>query len=169
MNIETRQNLGGQFAFWGAHPLPPSPMIYEPNYMPHWEPDQHCFGQLSRFSVRMEQKKIARTQLHKSQTTDYGRPSQRASKHLDNQSTLLVGLFLRSTYWTLLPLLPIKHTTNITSTDDSQTGQLVYWTTRGYHRRLCVLSCHSFGGICETASCPVCEMAYPRVVQLPVL
>jgi len=30
-----------------------------------------------------------------------------------------------------------------------------YWTTRGCHRRLCVLSFHSFAGICET-----------RVVQL---
>ena len=30
-----------------------------------------------------------------------------------------------------------------------------YWTTRGCHRRLCVLSFRSFGGICETASCPV--------------
>ena len=53
-----------------------------------------------------------------------------------------------------------------------------YWTTRGCHRRLCVLSFRSFGGICETASCPVrdlsivrelaiCKLAYPRVVQLP--
>ena len=40
-------------------------------------------------------------------------------------------------------------------------------TTRGCHRRLCVLSFRSFGGICETASCPVRELAYPRVVQLP--
>jgi len=30
-----------------------------------------------------------------------------------------------------------------------------YWTSRGCHRRLCVLSFRSFGGICETASCPI--------------
>jgi len=63
-----------------------------------------------------------------------------------------------------------------------------YRATRGCHRRLCVLSFRSFGGICETATCPVHEMtsarvdqsarcpvrqlairklAYPRVVQLP--
>jgi len=30
-----------------------------------------------------------------------------------------------------------------------------YWTTRGSHQRLCMLSFRSFGGICETASCPV--------------
>ena len=51
-----------------------------------------------------------------------------------------------------------------------------YWTTRGYHRRLCVLSFRSFGGICETASCPVRELSIlpeggirelssPRLVQ----
>ena len=67
--------------------------------------------------------------------------------------------------------------------DNSHTGQVADWTTRGCHRRLCVLSFGSFGGICETASCPVrdlcsprvdqsarCpvrELAYPRVVQLP--
>jgi len=50
----------------------------------------------------------------------------------------------------------------------SRTRQLAYWTTRGCHRRLYVLSFHSFGGICETASCPVRELAYPRVVQLPL-
>jgi len=49
-----------------------------------------------------------------------------------------------------------------------------YWTTRGCHGRLCVLSFRSFGGICETASCPVRELAirelaYPRVVQLPTI
>jgi len=39
--------------------------------------------------------------------------------------------------------------------DNSRTGQVADWTTRGCHRRLCVLSFRSFGGICETASCPV--------------
>jgi len=34
-----------------------------------------------------------------------------------------------------------------------------YWTTRGCHRRLCVLSFPSFGCICETASCPVTPTA----------
>jgi len=33
--------------------------------------------------------------------------------------------------------------------------QLADWTTRGRHRQLCVLSFRSFGGIRETASCPV--------------
>jgi len=61
----------------------------------------------------------------------------------------------------------------------------VDWTTCGCHQRLCMLSFRSFGGICETASCPVreltsprdvqsrelaiCKLAYPRVVQLPDL
>jgi len=39
--------------------------------------------------------------------------------------------------------------------DDSRTGQLAYWTTLRCQRRLCVLSFRSYGGICETASCPV--------------
>ena len=48
------------------------------------------------------------------------------------------------------------------------TGQLADWTTRGCHRRLCVLSFRSFGGICETASCPLChfpvrELTKPRL------
>jgi len=34
-----------------------------------------------------------------------------------------------------------------------------YWTTRGCRRRLCVLSFRSFGGICESASRPVRELA----------
>ena len=56
--------------------------------------------------------------------------------------------------------------------DNSRIRQLADWTTRGCHRRLCVLSFRSFGGICESASCPVRELAirelaYPRVVQLP--
>jgi len=38
-----------------------------------------------------------------------------------------------------------------------------YWTTRGCHRRLCVLSFRSFGGICETASYPVRDLSSPRV------
>jgi len=38
-----------------------------------------------------------------------------------------------------------------------------YWTTRGCHRRLCVLSFRSFGGICETANCPVRDLSSPRV------
>jgi len=51
--------------------------------------------------------------------------------------------------------------------DNSRTGQVVDWTTRGCHGRLCVLSFRSFGGICETTSCPVRELAirelaYPR-------
>ena len=39
--------------------------------------------------------------------------------------------------------------------DNSRTGQVADWTTRGCHRRLYMLSFGSFGGICETASCPV--------------
>jgi len=51
--------------------------------------------------------------------------------------------------------------------------QLADWTTRGCHRRLCMLSFRSFGGICETASCPVRDLSSPRVgnprvVQLPL-
>jgi len=45
--------------------------------------------------------------------------------------------------------------------DSEVTGQLADATGD------CVLSFRSFGGICETASCPVRELAYPRVVQLP--
>ena len=53
--------------------------------------------------------------------------------------------------------------------DISRTRQVADWTTRGCHWRLCVLSFRSFGDICETASCPVRELAirelaYPRVV-----
>jgi len=48
--------------------------------------------------------------------------------------------------------------------DISRTGQLADWATRGCHQRLYVLSFRSFGGICETASCPVCEMTSARVV-----
>ena len=47
--------------------------------------------------------------------------------------------------------------------DNSRTGQVADWTTRGCHRRLCVLSFRSFGGICETASCPVRDLSSPRV------
>ena len=68
--------------------------------------------------------------------------------------------------------------------DNSRTGQVADWTTRGCHRRLCVLSFRSFGGIRDrelsspradqSARCPVRELAireleYPRVVQLPQL
>ena len=42
--------------------------------------------------------------------------------------------------------------------DISRTGQVADWTTCGCHRRLCVLSFRSFGGICETATCPVREL-----------
>ena len=49
--------------------------------------------------------------------------------------------------------------------DNSRTGQVADWTTRGCHRQLCVLSFRSFGGICETASCPVRELNSPRDVQ----
>ena len=38
---------------------------------------------------------------------------------------------------------------------NSRSGRLADWTTRGCHWRLCVLSFRSFGGVCETASCPV--------------
>jgi len=48
---------------------------------------------------------------------------------------------------------------------NSRTGQVADWTTRGCNRRLCLLSFRSFGGICETASCPVCELSSPRVDQ----
>jgi len=47
--------------------------------------------------------------------------------------------------------------------DNSRTGQVADWTTCGCHRRLCVLSFRSFGGICETASCPVRDLTSPRV------
>jgi len=47
--------------------------------------------------------------------------------------------------------------------DNSRTGQVADWTTRGCHQRLCVLSFRSFGGICETASCPVRDLSSPRV------
>ena len=40
-----------------------------------------------------------------------------------------------------------------------------YWTTRRCHLRLSVLSFRSFGGICETASCPVRVLTSPRDVQ----
>ena len=49
--------------------------------------------------------------------------------------------------------------------DNSRTGQVADWTTHGCHRRFCVLSFRSFGGICETASCPVRELTSARVVQ----
>ena len=39
------------------------------------------------------------------------------------------------------------------------------WTTRGCHRRLCVLNFRSFGGMCETASCPVTVAEYMHVHQ----
>ena len=47
--------------------------------------------------------------------------------------------------------------------DNSHTGQVADWTTRGCHRQLCMLSFRSFGGICETASCPVHDLSTPRV------
>jgi len=46
---------------------------------------------------------------------------------------------------------------------NSRTGHLADWTTRGCHWRLCVLSFRSFGGICETASCPVRDLSSLRV------
>ena len=49
--------------------------------------------------------------------------------------------------------------------DNSRTGQVADWTTRGCHRRLCVLSFRSFGGVCESASCPVPDLSSPRVDQ----
>jgi len=61
---------------------------------------------------------------------------------------------------------------------NSRTGQVADWTTRGCHRRLCVLSFRSFGSmrdrelssprVDQSARCPVRELAYPRVVQLPL-
>jgi len=48
---------------------------------------------------------------------------------------------------------------------NSRTGQVADWTTRGCLRRLCMFSFPYFGGICETASCPVCELTSPRDVQ----
>jgi len=47
--------------------------------------------------------------------------------------------------------------------DKSRVGQVADWTTHGCHRRLCMLSFRSFGGICETASWPVCKTSSPRV------
>ena len=49
--------------------------------------------------------------------------------------------------------------------DNSRTGQVADWTTRGCHRQLCVLSFRSFGGICETANCPVRDLSSPRDVE----
>jgi len=49
--------------------------------------------------------------------------------------------------------------------DNSHTGQVTEWTTRGCHRWLCVHIFRSFGGICETASCPVRKLTSPRDVQ----
>jgi len=49
--------------------------------------------------------------------------------------------------------------------DNSRTGQVADWTTRRCHQRLCVLSFRSFGGICETASCPVHNLSSPWVDQ----
>ena len=55
--------------------------------------------------------------------------------------------------------------------------RLADWTTRGLDKSrtgqladaigdfACLV--FLFGGICETATCPVRELAYPRVVQLP--
>ena len=48
--------------------------------------------------------------------------------------------------------------------DKSHTGQVADWTTRGCHRRLSVLSFRSFGGIGETASCPVRDLSSTRIV-----
>jgi len=48
--------------------------------------------------------------------------------------------------------------------DNSCTGQVADWTTRGCHRRLSVLSFRSSGGICETASCSVRELTSEWVV-----
>jgi len=47
--------------------------------------------------------------------------------------------------------------------DHSRTGQVTDWTTRGCHWRLCMLSFRSFGGICETSSCPVHDFYSPGV------
>jgi len=44
--------------------------------------------------------------------------------------------------------------------------QLASWTSRGCHRRLCVLSFRSFGGICETATPPVVQSATSPVREL---
>ena len=66
-----------------------------------------------------------------------------------------------------------------TTPDSGLTG---YWTTRGYANSRIANSrtgqladaigdfpslVFLFGGICETVSCPVRELAYVRVVQLP--
>jgi len=47
--------------------------------------------------------------------------------------------------------------------DDSRSGHLADWSTRGCHRRLCMFCFRSFGGICETASCLVRDLSSPRV------
>ena len=44
--------------------------------------------------------------------------------------------------------------------DEPFSVQRKFWTLS---RRLCVLSFRSFGGICETASCPVRDLSSPRV------
>ena len=71
-------------------------------------------------------------------------------------------------------MLSVYHTYELSQRQNwfscTVTGQLADWSTR----RLCVLSFCSSGGICETARCPVRELAirelaYPRVVQLPLM
>ena len=49
---------------------------------------------------------------------------------------------------------------------NSRTRQLAYWTSRGLdNSRMPPASFRSFGGICETTSCPVRELTDARVVQ----
>jgi len=53
-----------------------------------------------------------------------------------------------------------------------QIGQLADWATRGCLRQLCVHIFRSFGHlsrprVVQSATCPVHELAYPQVVQLP--
>ena len=50
--------------------------------------------------------------------------------------------------------------------DNSRTGQVADWTTRGCHRRLSCLV-YGFSSFGETASCPVRELTSSRVVYSP--
>jgi len=59
--------------------------------------------------------------------------------------------------------LPTRRLVNSWTRQLAYTGQLADWTTRGCHRRLSVLTFRSFGGICETASCPVRDLSSPRI------
>jgi len=78
---------------------------------------------------------------------------------LHQRPFLPTGLDCREGYWTT----PGYANSRIAN---SRTGRLASWTSRGCHRRLCVLSFRSFGGICETATPPVVQSATSPVREL---